>query len=153
MLGWDQSEIPDLRRHLRCTPRGRPRPARQIAIRNALTGVITLPAAPAGDSDGQPGDLHAGAGDAEIEDADLRDPLGDVPVSARAGQRCPQHIGAIELSVAETARLTALARQYTAGLIGRARLAFAKRRSKVRILLGALLGAPISGVAAALSPA
>jgi len=132
VLGWDQSQIRTFDGICRHTALAGLAQLRQIAIRNALTGVITLPAAPAGDSDGQPGDLHAGAGDAEIEDADLRIPLGDAPVPARAGQRCPQHIGAIKLSVAETARLTALARQYTAGLISRARLAFALRWSARR---------------------
>lgn len=59
-------------------------------------------------------------------------PLGDAPVPARGGQPCPRGIGLIKLSVAETARLTRLASRYTAGLISRARLAFALRWSARR---------------------
>ncbi len=44
----------------------------------------------------------------------------------------PPRIGVIRLSVAETARLTLLARQATAGLITRTRLAFALRWSARR---------------------
>jgi hypothetical protein len=47
----------------------------------------------------------------------------------RGGQPCPPRIAAIKLSVAETARLTALAAQHAAGLITRARIAFALRWS------------------------
>ena len=88
--GWDQSQIRAFDGICLDTALAALAQLRQIAIRNALTGVITLPAAPAGDSDGQPGDLHAGAGDAEIEDADLRIPFfRHAPVPARAGQRSP----------------------------------------------------------------
>jgi hypothetical protein len=63
------------------------------------------------------------------DDVDLRFPLGDAPVPVRGGQPCPPRIAAIKLSVAETARLTAQAAQHAAGLITRARLAFALRWS------------------------
>ena len=56
-------------------------------------------------------------------------PLGDAPVPARGGQPCPPRPGLIKLSAAETARLTRLAAQAAAGLISRARLAFALRWS------------------------
>ncbi len=59
-------------------------------------------------------------------------PLGDAPVPARGGQPCPRGIGLIRLSVAETARLTRLAAQHAAGIISRARLAFALRWSARR---------------------
>jgi hypothetical protein len=59
-------------------------------------------------------------------------PLGDAPVPARGGQPCPRGIGLIRLSVAETAQLTRLAADYAAGLITRARLAFALRWSARR---------------------
>ena len=49
-------------------------------------------------------------------DADLGIPLGDAPVPARPGQPCPPGIGALRLTIAETARLIRLARQYAAGL-------------------------------------
>jgi hypothetical protein len=57
---------------------------------------------------------------------------GDAPVPARGGQPCPPRIGPIRLSVAETARLTRLAAQTTAGLITRARLVLALRWSARR---------------------
>ena len=50
----------------------------------------------------------------KVSDADLGIPLGDAPVPARPGQPCPGGIGAIKLTVAETARLTRLARQHLA---------------------------------------
>jgi hypothetical protein len=49
------------------------------------------------------------------------------PPDPRFGR--PQPIALIRLSVAETARLTRLASQYAAGLISRARVAFALRWS------------------------
>jgi hypothetical protein len=49
------------------------------------------------------------------------------PPDPRFGR--PQRIALIRLSVAETARLTRLASQYAAGLISRARVAFALRWS------------------------
>ena len=58
-------------------------------------------------------------------DADLLIPLGDAPVPVRGGQPCPPGIGPTRLSTGETDRLAGLARQYAAGLISRARLAFA----------------------------
>ena len=59
-------------------------------------------------------------------------PLGDAPVPARGGQPCPRAIAPVKLPVAETTRLAALASQYAAGLINRARLAFALRWSARR---------------------
>ena len=73
------------------------------------------------------------AGD-DISDADLQIPLGDAPVPGRGGQPCPAGIAPIKLSIAETARLAILARQHAAGLITRARLAFALRWSLRRRL-------------------
>jgi hypothetical protein len=63
--------------------------------------------------------------DDPINDADLHIPLGDAPVPNHGGKPCPPGITAVKLSIAETARLTRLATQYTTGLINRARLAFA----------------------------
>ena len=48
------------------------------------------------------------------------------------GQPCPRRIGAIRLTIAETARIERLARQYAAGLITRARIAFCLRWSRWR---------------------
>jgi len=67
-----------------------------------------------------------------VNDADLVIPLGDAPVPARGGQPCPPRIAPVRLSVAETARLERLARLALAGLITRARLAFALRWSARR---------------------
>ena len=77
-------------------------------------------------------DGGATGGDDQISDADLQIPLGDAPVLARGGQPCPPGIAPIRLSIAETARLASLAAHYTAGLITRARLAFALRWSARR---------------------
>ncbi len=86
-----------------------------------------LPAAgPAGD--------RAHGGDRGISDAELQIPLGDAPVPDRGGRPCPAGIAPIRLSIAETIRLTVLARQHAAGLITRARLAFALRWSLRRRL-------------------
>jgi hypothetical protein len=67
------------------------------------------------------GQFRAGAAERDGHDP----PLGDAPVPARGGQPCPPGIAPIRLSIAETARLAGLARQYAAGLISRARLSFA----------------------------
>jgi hypothetical protein len=102
---------------------------RAAAIRGTLTGSITLPAAGHGDD-------HADStpADGDVSDADLQIPLDDAPVPARGGQPCPPGIAPVKLSIAETARLAGLARQHTAGLITRARLAFALRWSVRRRL-------------------
>jgi hypothetical protein len=65
-------------------------------------------------------------------DADLRIPLGDAPIPAHPGQPLPPHLGLIRLTVAETARLTRLAADWTTGLITRAHLAFKLRWSARR---------------------
>ena len=68
----------------------------------------------------------------KVSGADLGIPLGDAPVPARPGQPCPPRIGPVRLTIAETARLTRLARQHAAGLITSARLAFHLRWSRWR---------------------
>lgn len=73
-------------------------------------------------------------GDRGISNAELQIPLGDAPIPGRAGRPCPPAITPIKLSIAETIRLTVVARQYAAGLITRALLAFALRRSLRRRL-------------------
>ena len=98
---------------------------RAAVIRNALSGSITLP----GTVSGSGQDTSATMDDAGISGSDLQIPLGDAPVPVRGGQPCPPGIAPIKLSIAETARLARLAAQYTAGLITRARLAFALRWS------------------------
>jgi len=138
MLGWDQSQVRTWDGACRHTALAALAQLRHAAIRNALCGDITLPAAPAaGSHDDAPEDCSGqddGRRDArgQADDADLGIPLGDAPVPARPGQPCPPGIGALRLTVAETARLIRLARQYTAGRITRARLAFHLRWSRWR---------------------
>ena len=127
VLGWDQAQVrtwDGINRHTALAALAQ---LRQIAIRNAVTGAITLPATPGTDDPGHGG--GTADDDIDVNDADLRIPLSDAPLPARGGQPCPPRIGAILLSVAETARLTGLARQAAAGLITRTRLAFALRWS------------------------
>jgi SRSO17 transposase len=122
-LGWDQSQVRTWDAACRHTALAALAQLRHAAIRNALCGDVTL-AAP-DDGPGIPGNGQ----DEDVDDADLLIPLGDAPVPIRGGQPCPTRIAPIRLSVAETARLTRLAGQALAGLITRARLAFALRWS------------------------
>jgi hypothetical protein len=128
VYGWDQSQARTWDGICRHTALSALAQLRAAAIRGALTGSITLPAGN--------GDDHAGAvpADGDVSDADLLIPLGDAPVPAHGGQPCPPGISPVKLSIAETARLAGLARQHTAGLITRARLAFALRWSLRRRL-------------------
>ena len=65
---------------------------RNIAIRNALNGDITLPPAPArAREDAAPGPVTSDDADCDVSDADLVIPLGDAPVPARGGQPCPRN--------------------------------------------------------------
>ncbi|MGH3121850.1 MAG: IS701 family transposase, partial [Streptosporangiaceae bacterium] len=115
VLGWDQCQARAWDAVCRHTALAALAQLRGAAIRNALCGDITLPPPPP-----PPG---AGAGEEEVSGADLGIPLGDAPVPARPGQPCPPRIGPVKLTIAETARLTRLARQHAAGLITTARLA------------------------------
>ena len=117
VLGWDQTQARSWNGICRHTALAALAQLRVAAIRNALTGHIQLPATGHDTSDT--------ADDSDISDTDLLIPLGDAPVPVRGGQPCPPGIAPIRLSIAETARLAGLARQYAAGLISRARLAFA----------------------------
>jgi DDE superfamily endonuclease len=128
VYGWDQSQARTWDGICRHTALSALAQLRAAAIRGALTGSITLPASH--------GDDHAGGipADGDVSDADLLIPLGDAPVPARGGQPCPPGISPVKLSIAETARLAGLARQHAAGLITRARLAFALRWSLRRRL-------------------
>ncbi len=135
LLGWDQSQLRSFAGICRHTALAALAQLRYVAIRAALHGEITLPPAP-GDGGSAPGTgPDAGGakdGDADAHGADLVIPLGDAPVPVRARQPCPRKISPIRLSVAETARLARLAADYAAGLITRARLAFALRWSARR---------------------
>lgn len=128
VLGWDQAQARTWDGICRHTALAALAQLRAAAIRNALTGSITLPGAVSDSADDTSDTTH----DSGISDADLQIPLGDAPVPAQGGQPCPPSIAPIRLSIAETARLAALAAQYAAGLISRARLAFALRWSARR---------------------
>jgi hypothetical protein len=127
VLGWDQCQARTWEAACRHTALSALAQLRQAAIRNALCGLIRLPPAAAA----APGNPRSDA-DVDLDDADLRIPLGDAPVPAYPGQPRPRRIGPIKLSVAETARLTRLAAEHAAGLISRTRLAFALRWSARR---------------------
>ena len=124
VYGWDQCQARTWDGICRHTALSALAQLRAAAIRNALTGHIQLP--------GTGHDTSDTADDGDISDADLLIPLGDAPVPVRGGQPCPPGITPIKLSIAETARLARLAAQYTAGLLTRARLAFALRWSARR---------------------
>jgi hypothetical protein len=126
VLSWDQSQVrgyQGLCRHTALTALAQ---LRAIACRSVLTGQIELPG-PAPDDDQPPAPRRAAV--REPHDTDLLIPLGDAPLPAVGGQACPSGIGAIRLSVAETARLVRLAGDYIAGVIGRTQLAFHLRWS------------------------
>jgi SRSO17 transposase len=132
-LGWDQCQARAWDAICRHTALAALAQLRDTAIRNALCGDITLPPAPH-DGSGHDDSLQdrSGHDDAGRDDGDPGIPLGDAPVPARPGQPCPPGIGAVRLTVAETARLIRLARQHAAGLITSARLAFHLRWSRWR---------------------
>jgi len=134
VLGWDQSRARTRDGICRHTALAALAQLRQAAIRNALCGGIRLAPVPDARDPGpdRPGAAGSSPEGDDIDDADLQIPLGDAPVPARGGQPCPPRIAPIRLSVAETARLTRLAAQLTAGLITRTRLAFALRWSARR---------------------
>ena len=140
VLGWDQCQARTWDAICRHTALAALAQLRDVAIRNALCGDITLPAAPH-DGSGSYGDSlqdrsgheDAGRDDGnQAGDADLGIPLGDAPVPARPGQPCPPGIGAVRLTIPEIACLIRLARQHAAGLITSARLAFHLRWSRWR---------------------
>ena len=133
VFGWDQSQARTWHGICRHTALAALTQLRCAAIHSALTGSIHLP-------DPDPVSVpksHTTANgpitpDNPNSDADLHIPLGDAPVPDRSATPCPPDITPIRLSIAETDRLARLAMQYTAGLISRARLAFALRWSQRR---------------------
>jgi SRSO17 transposase len=129
-FGWDQSQTRTWHGICRHTALAALAQLRTAALRGALTGSIQLP-------EPEPSSPTTSQGrrtpdDDLISDTDLHIPLGDAPMPNRSGQPCPPDIAPIRLSIAETARLARLAAHYTAGLISRARLAFALRWSHRR---------------------
>jgi hypothetical protein len=90
VLGWDQSQVRTWDAVCRHTALTALAQLRQTAIRNALCGLIPLP--PADDTAGTPGNRSSEA-DADVDDADLRIPLGDAPIPAYPGQPRPSRPG------------------------------------------------------------
>jgi len=133
VFGWDQSQVRTWHGICRHTALAALAQLRATAIRGALTGTIGLsdPETTSAPSPTTSQGLRI-PDDDRISDADLHIPLGDAPVPDRGATPCPPGIAPIKLSIAETARLAHLAAQYTAGLISRARLAFALRWSHRR---------------------
>jgi hypothetical protein len=127
VYGWDQCQARTWDALCRHTALAALAQLRCLAIRGARRGEIQLPATADGGRDSS-----TIMDDGNISDTDLQIPLGDAPVPVCGGQPCPPRIAPIRLSVAETARLARLAVHYTAGLISRARLAFALRWSARR---------------------
>ena len=125
-LGWDTSQARTYDAICRHTALTALAQLRTAAIRAALAGAMILPAA-----DGRPDTARAVTGNTVTAD-DLHFYPGGAPVPARGGQPCPPGIPPIELSDAETARIERLARDWKAGLISRARLAFRLRWSRWR---------------------
>ena len=144
VFGWDQTQVRSRDGICRHTALAALAQLRAAAIRNTITGSITLPADTDTDTDTDNGtsdtstatgsDGGDGGDGGAVSDADLQIPLGDAPVPVRAGQPCPPELGPIKLSIAETTRLTGLAACHAKGLIARARLAFALRWSLRRRL-------------------
>jgi hypothetical protein len=126
-FGWDQAQAltwDALNRHTALTALAQ---LRAIAIQSSLSGAVTLP--PARES--APASRCAPQ-QAAVTDADLRFPTGDAPVPVTAGQPCPPRIPPIALSPAEACLIERLARDWKAGLITAARLAFELRWSTWR---------------------
>ncbi len=126
-LSWDQSQLrtyDGICRHTALTALAQLRAA---AVRAAITGAITLPAAPAARAS-----TTAAASGNTASDAELQLCPGGAPLPGSPGQPCPPDIAPIELPVTETARIERLARDWKAGIISLARLAFQLRWSAWR---------------------
>ncbi len=128
-FGWDRSQARNwhaINRHTALTALAQ---LRTTAIQAALTGTAALPPAPAA---APPPACEPVAGELPADGADLQFWTGTAPLPDLGGQPCPPRIPPIELSAAETARIDRLARDWKAGLISRARLAFHLRWSAWR---------------------
>ena len=126
-LGWDQSQARTwdaLCRHTALTALAQLRTA---AVQAALAGADVLPAAPPAARN-----VPAAVSEPAARAADLLFYTGTAPLPARGGQPCPPGIPPIGLSPAETARIEHLARDWKAGIISLARIAFQLRWSTWR---------------------
>ena len=126
-LGWDQSQArtyAGICRHTALTALAQLRAA---AVRAAMTGALALP-----DTPGTPARTATTAGQDTASTADLQIYTHGAPLPVTGGLPCPPGIPPIELSAAEAARIERLTRNYAAGLLTRARLAFHLRWSRWR---------------------
>ncbi len=131
-LGWDQCQARTwdaLCRHTALTALAQLRTA---AIQAALAGADVLPAAPPAARNAPAAVSEPAVSEPAASAADLLFYTGTAPLPARGGQPCPPGIPPIGLSAAETARIERLARDWKAGLISLARLAFCLRWSAWR---------------------
>ena len=129
MLGWDQSQARTWDGICRHTALAALAQLRQIAIRNALCRRHHPPARPRQPTPRPHRHPRTTATSATLT---CGSPSATRPSPPAAASPARPGIAPIRLSVAETARLAALARQHAAGLITRARLAFALRWSARR---------------------
>jgi hypothetical protein len=114
-FGWDQSQARTytaINRHTVLTALAQ---VRALAVQSALAGTVRLPAVP---------DTPGATEETAPSNADLQIYTGGAPLPVTGGQPCPPGIPPIALSAAETSRLERLARDWTAGHLSRARLAF-----------------------------
>ncbi len=131
-LGWDQCQARTwdaLCRHTALTALAQLRTA---AIQAALAGADVLPAAPPAARNAPAAVSEPAVSEPAASAADLLFYTGTAPLPARGGQPCPPGIPPIGLSAAETARIERLARDWKAGLISLACLAFCLRWSAWR---------------------
>ena len=126
-LGWDQSQARTWDAICRHTVLTALAQLRTAAVRAAITGTAILPPAAAARENTAPA-----AGENTAIPGDLQFYPGDAPVPVQDGQPCPPGIPPIGLSATETLRIEHLARDWKAGLITRARLAFGLRWSNWR---------------------
>jgi len=127
-LGWDQSQARTYDAICKHTALTALAQLRTAAIRVAIsTGT-----AAAGGGGREATASADTASEEAISATELQFYPGGAPLPARGGQPCPPQIPPIELSVAETTRIERLARDWKAGLLTRARLAFHLRWSAWR---------------------
>jgi hypothetical protein len=126
-FGWDQSQARTwnaINRHTALTALAQ---LRNAAVRATMTGTITLPGTPVSTKATPATTVQ----DTESA-ADLQIYRHGAPLPVTGGQPCPHDIPPIRLTAAETDRIERLARDYTAGYLSRARLAFHLRWSRWR---------------------
>jgi SRSO17 transposase len=129
-LGWDTCQARTWDAICRHTVLSALAQLRTAAIRAALTSPLPVPGAGTDAAAGQ--GTERTASDSTANTADLQFYRHGAPLPRSGGQPCPPGIPPIELSDAETARIERLARDWKAGLLTAARLAFRLRWSKWR---------------------